>query len=210
VGIALLCLLFLFLMIYAKVYISSMKEFKIAEQAFSEKDYPTAIRHYERAILWYIPVGGYVEQSARRLWDIAVLLETEDEKLALEAYRMLRSAFYATRSFYTPGQPWIDRANPKIARLMAEETHYSEADRKKSIAQKTEEALEILERPMSPDPFWSMMVVLGFLGWASGVLIFIWCGFRAGSTQVILKKGIVWGSVIVVFYALWIIGMANA
>ncbi len=187
-----------------------MKEFKIAQQAFSEKNYREAIQHYERAILWYVPVGGYVDASAQRLWDIAVLLEKEDKKLALEAYRSLRSAFYATRSFYTPGQPWIDKANPKIAHLMAEETNYSEADRKKNTAQKTEEALAILERPMSPDPFWSMMVVLGFLGWASGVLLFIWRAFREGSTQVMLKQGILWGSVIVVFYALWIIGMVNA
>ncbi|MEC4677973.1 MAG: hypothetical protein VST69_04385, partial [Nitrospirota bacterium] len=70
--------------------------------------------------------------------------------------------------------------------------------------------LVILERPMSPDPFWSMMVVLGFLGWASGTLLFIWRAFREGSTQVMLKQGILWGSVIVVFYALWIIGMVNA
>ncbi len=187
-----------------------MNEFKIAEQAFSQKDYAKAIQHYERAILWYVPLGGYVESSAQRLWDIAGILEKEDKKLSLETYRMLRSAFYATRSFYTPGQPWIDKANPKIAALMAEETNYSKADRKKSIAQKTEEALAVLERPMSPDPFWSMMVVLGFLGWASGVLLFIWRAFREGSTQVMLKQGLLWGSVIVVFYALWIIGMSNA
>lgn len=187
-----------------------MKEFKIAEQAFSQKNYAQAIQHYERAILWYVPVGGVVEASAAKLWEIAEHLQQENPVLALEAYRSLRSAFYATRSFYTPGQPWIDRANPKIARLMAGQTDYSEADRKKSIAQKTEEALVILERPMSPDPFWSMMVVLGFLGWASGTLLFIWRAFREGSTQVMLKQGILWGSVIVVFYALWIIGMVNA
>jgi len=197
-------------MIYTKVYVSSMKEFKIAEQAFSQKDYPKAIQHYERAILWYVPVGGYVEPAAARLWEIAETIEQEDEVLALEAYRALRSAFYATRSFYTPGQAWIDRANPKIARLMAGQTNYSEADRKKSLAQKTEEALVILERPMNPDPFWSVMVVVGFLGWAAGALLFIWRAFREGSTQVMLKQGILWGTVIVVFYALWIIGMANA
>lgn len=208
--IALLCLGFFFLMVYTKVYVSSMKEFKIAEQAFLEKDYSRAIQHYERAILWYLPLGGYVESSASQLWKIAESLEQEDPVLALETYRMLRSAFYATRSFYTPGQPWIDLANPKIARLMAYATDYSEADRKKSITQKTQEALAVLERPMNPDPFWSGMVVLGLLGWVSGALLFIWNAFREGGTQIILKKGVIWGSVTVVFYALWVIGMTKA
>lgn len=210
IGIGLTCVLLFFILIFTKVYFSSMQEFKTAENAFSQKDYPKAIQHYERAILWYVPVGGYVEPSAKRLWEIAETLESEESALALEAYRTLRSAFYATRSFYTPGQPWIDRANPRIARLMAGQTNYSEADRQKSLEQLTQEALVILERPMRPDPFWSFVVVLGFLGWATGVLLFIWRAFREGGTQVMLKQGIVWGTVIIVFYALWIIGMTRA
>lgn len=210
IGIGLTCFLLFFLLIFSKVYFFSMQEFKTAETAFSQKDYPKAIQHYERAILWYVPVGGYVTFSAQRLWEIAETLEQEDPVLALEAYRALRSAFYATRSFYTPGQSWIDRANPRIARFMAAQTLYSEADRQKSLEQKTQEALVILERPLRPDPFWSFVVVLGFLGWAAGTLLFIWRAFREGGTQVMLKQGIVWGTVIIVFYALWIIGMTRA
>ncbi len=209
-GIAVLCIIFFLFLVILKVFISSQQEFSLAETAYAQKDIRTAITHYERAIFWYLPVGGYVEPSAKQLWKIAEALESTDKTLALEAYRILRSAFYATRSFYTPGQEWISRANPKIALLMAEDTNYSEADRKKSIEQKTEEALAILERPLKPDPFWSIILEIGFLGWVSGVLIFIWRAFREGSTQIILKRGILWGTVIIVFYALWIIGMAKA
>ncbi len=193
-----------------KVYLSSLKEFKTAEAAYAQADYLRAVTHYERAILWYLPFGGIVDRAAAQLWAIAESLETEDKPLALEAYRSLRSAFYATRSFYTPGQDWIHRANPKIASLMAEETHYSEADRNKSLAQKTEEALAILERPMKPDPFWSIVLVIGFLGWVAGTLIFIWRAFREGGTQIIAKRGFLWGSLVVLSYALWIIGMMKA
>ncbi|MFQ5588252.1 MAG: hypothetical protein ACE5F7_05370 [Nitrospiria bacterium] len=197
-------------LVYVKVFHSSRQEFQKAEAALSEKRYALAIQHYERAMLWYLPVGGYVGSSAERLWHIAEALEATDQKTALSAYRALRSAFYATRSFYTPGQSWIDRANEKIARLMAGETQYSEADRAKSLDQKTKEALEILKRPMKPDPFWSMVLVAGFLGWVSGVLIFIWRAFRGEERAVATPQGIVWGSVIVLCYALWILGMAKA
>lgn len=210
VGIVLLCIFILSSLVVAKVYVSSRKEFKIAEIAFSEGNYRTAITHYERAMLWYLPVGGYVEVSAEQLWNIAETLEEKDKILSLEAYRSLRSAFYATRSFYTPGQAWIDRANPKIAALMAEQTTYSEADRKKSLNQKTKEALAILEKPMKPDPFWSIVLEIGFVGWVGGVLLFIWKAFREDGHKIIMKRGVFWGTIVVIFYALWIIGMMKA
>ena len=93
---------------------------------------------------------------------------------------------------------------------MAEETTYSEEDRKKSLEQKTEEALAILKRPMKPDPFWSVILVVGFLGWVSAVLFFIWKGFRDGGTEVIAKRGLFVGTIVIFFYALWIIGMMKA
>ncbi|MFQ5598455.1 MAG: hypothetical protein ACE5GK_10445 [Nitrospiria bacterium] len=210
IGIGALCFLAVILLIVIKVFFSSMKEYNKAEAAFSERDYRTAITHYERAILWYLPFGGHVDRSAAQLWAIAEILEVQDKPLALEAYRSLRSVFYATRSFYTPGKDWIDRANPKIARLMAEQTIYSEADRKKSIAKKTEEALAILQRPMKPDAFWSIVLEIGFLGWVGGVLLFIWRAFREGGTQIIAKRGLFWGSIVIFFYALWIVGMMKA
>jgi len=201
---------FLLLLVCSKVFLSSRHEFQAAEAAREAEDFPEAIKHYERAILWYLPVGGYVDSAAENLWDIAEKLEMEDRQLALEAYRSLRSAFYATRSFYTPGLPWIARSNEKIALLMAEAPPYSEADKKKSLEQKRQEALAILERPMKPDPFWSTAVVLGLLGWVSGVLLFIWRAFRGEGTRLEAKQGLLWGTLVVLFYALWIVGMMKA
>ncbi len=205
-----MCILLMIGLIYLKVAFSSRQQFQQAEAAFNNKDYSLAVRHYERAILWYLPIGGSVQDAAKKLWHIAETLEPTDKKGALEAYRALRSGFYATRSFYTPGEDWIDRANVKIAHLMAEETLYSEEDRNKSLAQKTEEALAILNKPMKPDTFWSIALGIGFIGWVSGVSLFIWFAFKKEGTQLILRQSIKWGSVIIIFYALWIIGMARA
>jgi hypothetical protein len=199
----------LFSMIYLKVFFSSRVEFRTAEAARLKGNDREAITHYERAILWYLPIGGYVEPAAEALWKLGLLLEEKDKKLALEAFRSLRSGFYATRSFYTPGWEWIDRSDQKIASLMAQEPPYSEADKKKTIERRTEEALAILKRPQKPHAGWSIVLEIGFWGWVSAVLLFIMTGFSA-ENRVIPKRGLLIGGLIILFYALWIVGMMNA
>lgn len=208
-GLVTFCLFFFFFLIYSKIYLSSRSEFNTAEIALSNEDYLSAMTHYERAVLWYLPIGGYAERSAERLWEIAVIMEEIDKKQALKAYRLLRSAFIASRSFYTPGKSWIDRSDQKIAGLMAEEPDYSEEDRNKSIEQKTEEALAILKQPIKPDPLWSVVLEIGFFGWVAGALLFIFRAFHSGQ-QMIIKRGLFWGGIVIFFYALWILGMMKA
>lgn len=204
-----LFILIFFSMIYLKVFLSSRAEFRTAEAALAKGNDREAIIHYERAILWYLPIGGYVEPSAEALWKLATALEEKDKKLALEAFRSLRSGFYAARSFYTPGKEWIARSDQKIASLMAQELPYSEADKKKTVEQRTEEALAILKRPLKPHKGWSIVLEIGFWGWVAGALLFIMTGFNA-ENRVIPKRGLLLGGWIVFFYALWIVGMMNA
>jgi len=204
-----LSILVFFAMIYLKVFLSSRAEFRAAESARLIGDDREAILHYERAILWYLPIGGYVEPSAEALWKLATALEEKDKKLALEAFRSLRSGFYAARSFYTPGKEWIDRSDQKIASLMAQEPPYSEADKRKTVEQRAEEALAILKRPQKPNVGWSIILEIGFWGWVSGVLLFIMIGFGA-ENRVIPKRGLLLGGLILFFYTLWIVGMMNA
>ncbi|WDT76238.1 MAG: hypothetical protein MPW16_03280 [Candidatus Manganitrophus sp.] len=204
-----LFILIFFSMIYLKVFLSSRAEFRTAEAALAKGNDREAIIHYERAILWYLPIGGYVEPSAEALWKLATALEEKDKKLALEAFRSLRSGFYAARSFYTPGKEWIARSDQKIASLMAQELPYSEADKKKTVEQRTEEALAILKRPLKPHTGWSIVLEIGFWGWVAGVLLFIMTGFNV-ENRVIPKRGLLLGGWIVFFYALWIVGMMNA
>lgn len=205
-----LYILLFFSLLVIKVFISSRSEYYVAEKAAASGDFSSALTHYERAILWYLPIGGYVEASASAMWRIARDLENADKQAALNAYRSIRSAFIAARSYYTPGQAWIARAEERIAVLMAEQTVYSESDRQKPPDQKTKEALAILRRPTKPDTFWSSVVVIGFLGWMSAVLMFIWKAFHEGSMKIKVQAGLFWGCVVVVFYALWMIGMSKA
>ena len=57
--------------------------------------------------------------------------------------------------------------------------------------------------------FWSHVCGWGFLGWIVCAFILIWQGFTKDG-ELITKKALLWGSLIVVFYALWVIGMRFA
>jgi len=57
--------------------------------------------------------------------------------------------------------------------------------------------------------FWSVIVEIGFLGWLGSAVAFI---FRAIDDDNNLKKrqAALWGTLIALFWALWIIGLNKA
>ncbi len=57
--------------------------------------------------------------------------------------------------------------------------------------------------------FWSVVVEIGFFGWIGSTIALIFNGFD-DSDALIKKKALFWGILIVVFYAIWIIGLVNA
>ena len=103
-----------------KIYINGNEEFSKAEELFNKNDYTQATTHYERAIQWHIPGSSTPALAAEKLWHISLFYESKnltDE--ALKTCRLLRGAFYSTRSFFTPGEKWINLCNEKIAHWMA-------------------------------------------------------------------------------------------
>jgi hypothetical protein len=52
----------------------------------------------------------------------------------------------------------------------------------------------------------SIMVQIGFLGWIGCTIGLIFKGFNEDN-DLLPKKALFWGSLIVVFYAVWIIGL---
>ena len=120
-----------------KIYLNAVDELEKADAFFDQKDFAQAATHYERSIRWHLPGSGLQDRAAEGLWEVASNHEAAgDHERALNDYRLLRSAFYSVRSFYTPGQKWIDRCNEKIAGLMALNPPYSEADKAKSFEQR--------------------------------------------------------------------------
>ncbi len=202
-----LLIVIIFLGFVTRIYIGSWMEFREAERLFSRGMLEDSLFHYERAIHWYVPVIGYSEMAAERIWEIGKKAEDEGKyALALSAYQGLRSSFYSVRSFYQPGRKWIDLCNDKILYFYA---------RRGSDARKDEEGEEVrrmrdkLKKQRDPDPFWAALSILGLSGWIGATVLFIWAGI--GREQK-LKTGVsvFSGLMFLSCYAIWIIGMIKA
>tara|TARA_B100000315_G_scaffold41491_1_gene36400 strand:+ start:20621 stop:21277 length:657 start_codon:yes stop_codon:yes gene_type:complete len=207
---AAIVVIIMLLIVIAKVYYRSMDEFDKGEEAFKKQDMNKAITHFQRSIHWYTPFNKYVAGSAEKLWEIGNRAEKQNNtELALLAYRNLRSSFYAVRSFYTPYKEWINKCDERISSLVAVQETPFEPEKKKSFEQRKAEALKILKTDKAPHVGWSIFLEIGFIGWVTCTVMFILKVFT-GIKGFEGRKALFWGPFIILFYAMWIIGMMNA
>ncbi|MFH0926734.1 MAG: hypothetical protein V1872_14070 [bacterium] len=200
----------MFLMVFIRVFYGCITEFKKAEKSFQDKNYKDAIMYYDAAIHWYTPFNKYVARSAERLWETGGILEAQgDNRLAIEAYRAIRSSFYAARSFYTPYPGWIKRCDDKISTMMAREEPTCEEDKHRTFEERKTEHLSFLHKDYAPDVFWSMFLEFGFIGWITCTILFIFRVFE-GEKGFHNQRALFWGSFIILFYGMWIVGMMKA
>jgi hypothetical protein len=59
------------------------------------------------------------------------------------------------------------------------------------------------------DGVWSIVTLIGLAGWVISTIIFIFRSFPARGVFV-AQQARIWGSVLLVSYAVWIAGMINA
>ncbi|MET0285316.1 MAG: hypothetical protein ABW352_12630 [Polyangiales bacterium] len=135
-------------------------------------DLDEAIVHLRNSARWDAPFNGYAAEARARLVQLAEACEARgDQVRALSAWRSLHAAIMATRSFYTPHQDQLERADERIASLMAREAppaieaQRSEADRKADY-------LELLQ-PHDPNPFGVLLACLGFVTWVGSAVVFL-------------------------------------
>lgn len=206
-----LMVLFLLFLLVGYVAIQGYKEYRKAEVAKAKGDITAAIVHYPRSIKWYLPGAFYVDKAAEGLWQVGMEAEAKGDKvMALMAYQELRSGFYAARSFYTPGTDWIERCSQKIAALMAEwEASSTERGGNSTIEELRQKHLEILGRRAAPDYFWSVVVEVGFFGWVGATIGFILQVFQ-GEKGFDGRRALRWGTLFLISYFLWIVGMLKA
>jgi tetratricopeptide (TPR) repeat protein len=203
--------LFLLLLVVVYVGVQGYREYQKALTAKVEGNFAEAVTHYQRSIKWYLPGAPHVSGSAQALWEIGeAAQERGDREMALTAFQELRSSFYAVRSFYTPGKDWIEKCNQKIAVLMAQwETTSSERKEKASLEDLKQKHLDILTKKDRPDYFWSVVLEVGFFGWVGAVVGFIMQVFQ-GEKGFVVRRALGWGSLFLISYATWIIGMLKA
>ena len=193
-------------LLYAKTAYNARQDFALGEESYTHGEYKVAITHYERAIKWYTPLSPVVQRAVERLWQLGTEAEARGEvSLALEAYQTLRSSLYAVQSFYVPYQSWIAKSEERIAPLLAK-TRAGEEQGEDKLAQDTARFAMQFQRHVGPYLGWSILVELGFLGWIGATVGLIWYVVDEQG-NVVRRQGFLWGSLIAVFFALWLIGM---
>jgi hypothetical protein len=126
------------------------------------------ILHLGRAARLYAPGNPY----SRRAVDKLAAIGREDPARALAAWRELRSAILATRSFYTPHRALLDEANAHIADLMADAELAAGTQHARDKARAWHAARLLQDE--SPSVAWTLVALFGLAAWigsAVGLLL---------------------------------------
>lgn len=192
-----------------RVVAAARAELEIAEKHAGEGDLDAAVVHYRRAARWYAPLSPYHVQALAGLARIGAEAEQKgDVERALTAYRAVRSAVLSTRSFYVPEAERLAAANKRIAALMAG-LPPPQMDAGKSRDQLEREHLALLSQDPDPKLGWTLVLLFGFAAWVAGAFAFSVRAIDA-EERFIRREAVRWGAMIVVGFALFVLGMAMA
>jgi hypothetical protein len=194
-------------MVWVRAFYGSMRAYEQGARHLEAHRDIRAITFFDRSIRWYTPFNPYVYRSAQRLWEIGERAYRHgDIRLSLIAIRAIKRGFYSARSVYTPGKDWIKKCNIRIGELI-------EIDQSTTMPRGPTGATESPARPKarSLSTFWSIIVEIGFLGWIGSMLGFIMFAYQGnGKAALRTSRGLGWGGLALIFFALWIIGMVKA
>ncbi|MEK9629229.1 MAG: hypothetical protein VW455_09440 [Nitrospinota bacterium] len=187
-----------------KIYFKGKEELTIADEFFNKKNHTQAIVHYERAIKWYVPGTDTATLAAEKFWSIILFYESANLKEdAIKSCRLLRGAFYSTRSFWLPGKTWIDLCNDKIAHWMAAKQG---SENENSYEKRKNKFKKDLKSERPPSTHGSLLTEIGFFGWVICAILFL---FKAVTPTAELKRrpAIIFSAAFLLFYGVWVFGM---
>jgi hypothetical protein len=200
---------FLLTVISVRVVTSARSELREGERQLARGDRDAAVVHLRRAARWYAPFSPYHVHALDQLTQLAREAEQRgDTEGALAAYRSVRGAIMATRSFYIPERARLDRANQRIAALMAE-LPAPGIDAGKTKAQIAREHLALLTAIPGPDNFWTCVLLAGFACWVGSAFAF---SVRAidDEDRWVWPEVRRWGGMIALGFGLFVLGMLFA
>jgi hypothetical protein len=143
-----------------RVVWSSRGEWRAAIAASGDDE----LVHLGRAARLYAPGNPYSRRAVEKLAAIG----NGDPERALAAWRELRSAILATRSFYTPHRALLDEANARIADLMADAELAAGTQHARDKARAWHAAR--LAQDESPSVAWTLVALLGLGLWIASAV----------------------------------------
>jgi len=166
-----------------------------------------AIRSYETAARWYLPFAPHVDDAYSKLRHLAEPsydarpAQPADPAIQLAAWRSIRSAARATRSFYTPYADDLAAADAAIAK--------SSAGIPQAGTAQIPWHQERLSRDMRPSLPMAALAAFGILLWIAGAIGLVRRGMTPAG-QLIRRMAGVAGITIVVGLGCWAVGLYNA
>jgi len=192
-----------------RVVVASRGELGRAETLREAGDLDGALLHYRRAAKWYAPGNPYHARALRGLAELGVEAEEAGETgRALAAWRAIRAAILGARSLYVPHRDQLDAANRRIAALMASEPPPA-IDAGKSRAELRAEHLALLQEMPGPDPFWTFVLLLGFVAWVTGAALLATRGLD-DEHRWVRREVLRWAPTLVGGFALFCLGLGFA
>lgn len=192
-----------------RVVSGSRSELRRGERLLAQRDPDGAILAFRRAARWYAPGNPYCTDALDALEGIARDAERSGEPArALAAHRAIRGAILSTRSVYVPNRARLDEANRNILRL----TRHASDDRLDPEGRNAERRRRVtaaLRAAPRPKIGWTILLLAGWIAWTAGAFAF---AHRAidEEDRVVAGAARIWGTVIVLGFGLFVIGMALA
>jgi hypothetical protein len=205
-----LLLVIMFIAIWTRALIGSMRNFAEGEAFFREKQYVKAITFFDRSMHWYTPFNPYIDKSAESLWKIGEQAEeNNDERLSLFAIETIRNSLYSSRSFYPPGVDWIKRCDDKIQDIIKNQNE--EIFKVKDEIKGQDKINRQVIIYNDPNIFWTIVLEIGLLGWICSILGFIFFYIRSSlKNDRYIHTYWFWILLVVINYSLWILGLIRA
>jgi len=197
---ALFCLAVL-IFLAGLIELRARNELDLARTA-GTSDLTGALKHYTRALSWYVPFGA-AETAAEELLEMGLSQKNKGSlKEAELALSRMRAGLYGARSFYTPRKDLISRAEPHLAELLARRK-LGPAAEGPALQAKIDAYLEIMRRPSRPATRPALAASGGFIIWIAAALVFIARFARDG----IGLRAWPWALVWALGFVLWVWGM---
>lgn len=179
-----------------------------------------AIRAYETAARWYLPLAPHVDDAYGKLRAIAeqtfdarpapdAKAEAAQAAIQLAAWRAIRSAARATRSLWTPHADDLAAADAAIAKLSSAVSKPASGDHPIATATPADWHRERLAREQRPGVGAAALAGLGILLWIGAAIALVRRGIDP-SGALVRRVALPAGIAILLGVGLWFVGLYNA